>query len=200
MLIVKKIVINNEEDYNKLINKLWLYKYYIFTRFDIVNGIKKEEIDIIRKILNIKKRRERISYIYDEIIKYINEYYKADLCKFENNQCFVQRMNKSNTKYGCCQDCTLVVDNKGCPSSNVSCKLMFCKPALKHIKKLHLKDIYLVNCLSLKQRFILSFSYYSTREQVINDMYYGLLYWGVRSVYKGLRITFFNNKKRNIIK
>ncbi len=82
------------------------------------------------------------------------------------------------------------MEYKGCPTSNVSCKLMYCKPALKNIKRLRLKDIYLVNCLSLKQKFILKFNYFSTGEQVIKDLNCGLIYWYLRSIFKGLRITF----------
>ncbi len=190
----KKIVIDNDKDYIEFLKKLFFYKYDKLTRFNIVNNIGNEEIDKISKCLNIKSRRKRITYIYDEIINYLNEYYKEDLCKFENDKCFVQRMNNSKTKFGCCGDCNLVKSGMGCPTNNVSCKLLYCKPAIKNIKKIRLTDIPITRCLSVFQRFMLRFDFFSTREQVINHLYFGLIYWIISLVKKGLRITFIRKK------
>ena len=187
----KKIVINSKEDYNNFLKKIKYYKYYLFTNFDIDNNIELEELDIITKALNIKGRRKRISYVYDEAVKYINKYYSKDLCDFKDNQCFVQRESKSKNLYGCCHRCKYVKKDKGCPSSNISCKLIYCKPALKNLKKLKMKDINILKCLSAIQRFMLSFDFYSTREQVINDLYFGLPLWVLRCTAKGLRLTFY---------
>ena len=186
----KKIVINSKKDYQKFLKKLFFYKYYHFTTFNIKNNIKSDELNVIIKALNIKKRKERITYLYDETIKYINNYYHDDLCQFENDQCFVQRNRTDNHKFGCCFDCPLVESGKGCPSSNVSCKLLYCKPALKNIKKLRIKDIEFLRCFSIFQRFILKFDFYSTREQMIKDLFFGPIYWFIRSIPKGLKLFF----------
>ena len=190
---MKSIVINNEKDYKRLLSKLKYYKYYKFTNFNIVNNIKNKDIDIINKALNIKSRRKRIIFIYDELVKYLNEYYKEDLCKFENDKCFVQR--QSNNKFGCCADCSLVKSGIGCPSSNVSCKLTYCKPALSNIKRIKLIEIPISRCLSSVQRFILRFDFFSTREQIINDLYFGIIYWYIGAIRKGLKVTFKRRKK-----
>lgn len=189
--MTKTIIINNEKDYKKLLSKLKYYKYYKFTDFNIVNNIKNEDIDTINEALNIKNRKKRITYIYDELVKYLNEYYKEDLCKFENDKCFVQRNNKN--KFGCCAECNLVKSGTGCPTSNVSCKLIYCKPALNNIKKLKLTNIPISRCLSIFQRFILRFDVFSTREEIINHLNYGLIAWYFGAIRKGLRLTF---KKR----
>ena len=184
------IIINNKDDYQSFLKKLFFYKYYHFTNFTIKNNIKSQELAIINNALNIKKKKERITYLYDETIKYINSYYHDDLCQFVNNQCFVQRERKDNSKFGCCFDCKLVKSGKGCPTSNVSCKLLYCKPALKNIKKLRIKDIDFLRCFSIFQRFILKYNFYSTREQVIKDLNYGIIIWFLRSIPKGLKLCF----------
>ncbi len=190
----KTIIINNKDDYKALLNRLKYYKYYKFTNFKIINKIKNKDIEIINNILNIKNRRKRIIYIYDELVKYLNSYYKEDLCKFKDDKCFVQRNN--NNKFGCCADCSLVKSGIGCPTANVSCKLVYCKPALKNIKKLKLIDIPYARCLSIFQRFIIRFDVFSTREQIINDLYFGLPCWFLGAVKKGLRLTFKGRIKK----
>ena len=186
----KTIIINNKKDYQHFLNRLFFYKYYHFTNFTIKNNIKSQELTIISNALNIKKRKERITYLYDEAIKYINNYYHEDLCQFVNDQCFVQRARKDNSKYGCCFDCKLVESGKGCPSSNISCKLLYCKPALKNIKKLKIKDIELLRCFSIFQRLTLKIDFYSTREQMIKDLNYGIIYWFLRAIPKGFQLCF----------
>lgn len=186
----KIIIINNQKEYNKFLKKLFFYKYYHFTNFEIKNNIKSSNLNIITKALNIKKRKKRITYLYDETVKYLNNYYKDDLCKFKNDQCFVQRKRNDNSKFGCCFDCKLVESGKGCPTSNVSCKLLYCKPALENIKVLKMNDIEFLKCFSVFQRFILRFNFYSTREQIIKDLNYGLIYWLIRSTIKGIKLCF----------
>lgn len=185
----KTIIINNQKDYNKLLRRIKYYKYYPFTKFIIKNNINNPNITIISNYLNIKNRTKKIKYIYKEAIKYINNYYTQDLCQFKNNQCFIQRRNKSNKRFGCCQDCKLVKENLGCTTNNFSCKLVYCKPAIKNITLLKIKDIDILRCYSLIQRFILRFDFFSTEEQIINDLKYGIP-WLFRSFFKGIKIAF----------
>ena len=186
----RTIIINNKNDYKSFLRKLFFYKYYHFTNFNIKNKIKSSNLIIISKALNIKNRRDRITYLYDQTVNYLNNYYKEDLCKFTDDKCFVQKQRNDNSKFGCCFDCKLVKSGKGCPTSNVSCKLLYCKPAIKNIKKLKIKDIEFLRCFSIFQRFILKFDFYSTREQMIKDLYFGPIYWFIRSIPKGLRLIF----------
>ncbi len=115
-----KITINN----TKL---LFLYRLSIFKSFTFKTDNK--DLKIIVEALNIKRRKDRIKYVYEEAIKVINKYYYMDLCKFKDNKCIVQRKNKSNTISGCCRTCLILTD-KGCPSNNLTCKLLYCKTAL----------------------------------------------------------------------
>ena len=73
---------------------LFLYRLSIFKLFTFKTN--NEELKTIVKALNIKKRKNRIKYVYEEAIKVINNYYYMDLCKFKDNKCIVQRKNKSN--------------------------------------------------------------------------------------------------------
>ena len=63
---------------------LFLFRSFIF-RF-VKFETKDKDLKNIVNALNIKKRKKRIEYVYDEAIKYINKYYSQDLCQFKNNQ------------------------------------------------------------------------------------------------------------------
>lgn len=163
---------------------LFLYRLSIFKLFTFKTN--NEELKTIVKALNIKKRKNRIKYVYEEAIKVINKYYYMDLCKFKDNKCIAQRKNKSNTTSGCCRTCPILTD-KGCPSSNLTCKLLYCKTALNNLKKLKMSDINILKCLSLTKRLILKTDFYSTKEEVIDDLYYGILLYGFRSFYREIK-------------
>ena len=180
----------------KLKNAKFLFLYRSFL-FRFVN-FKTDNVDLklIVNALNIKKRKKKIEYIYDESVKIINKYYSKDLCQFKNNQCIAQRKYKSSSINGCCKMCTLVTD-KGCPSSNLSCKLIYCKTALGNLKKLKMKDIPLLKCLSLKERIILKGAYFETRQEVINDIYFGIIIFGIKTVIKEIKRDI---KMRKLIK
>ncbi len=150
---------------------LWLYRSLIFNGVNFVT--KNNDLKLIVEALNIKKRKERINFVYDEAIKYINKYYEKDLCKFENGMCIVQRNNGSNDKNGCCKRCKLVTD-KGCSTTNMACKLIYCKTALKNFKSLKIREIEILKCFSPLQRIILKSCFFNTREEIINYLYYGL--------------------------
>ena len=151
---------------------LFLYRSFLFkfTKFKTNNKELKREVTA----LNIKNRKQRISYVYDEAIKEINNYYKDDLCQFENGQCIVQRQTGKGNVNGCCRWCPLVTD-KGCPSSNLSCKLIYCKTAIKNIKLLRIRDIQILKCLSPLQRLMLKGEFFAVKEDIIKDLYYGPL-------------------------
>ena len=166
------------------LNKIFLYRSIFFKKVVFETDIK--EYKIIVEALNIKNRKKRIAYVYDEAVKIINKYYSDDLCKFKNNQCIAQRKNKSKTISGCCRTCPLVTD-KGCPTSNLTCKLLYCKTALKNLKALKIGDIKILKCLSITQRLILKTDFYATREQVINDLYYGIIIYGIRSLLREIK-------------
>ena len=172
----------------KSIKLMFLYRNLKFKSIEFYTNNK--EYKEIVKILNIKDRRNRLEYIYDEAVKYINKYYSEDLCKFENGQCIVQRKNNGQDYNGCCKRCPLVTD-KGCPSVNLPCKLIYCKTALKNIKKLKFSDILILKCLTLGQQMVLRSSFFHTREEILRNLNYGLIY----SVFMSFKRCVFMNKK-----
>lgn len=167
---------------------VFLYRSFLF------NGIqfetKNKDLKTIVKALNIKKRKERIVYVYDEAVKFINKYYSEDLCKFENNQCIAQRNLGTGHINGCCRTCHLVTD-KGCPSSNLSCKLIYCKTALGNLKLLRLWNIPVLKCLSVFQRLILKGDFFNTKEEVLKDLNYGIIYWMFKEIWKDVTLKFY---------
>lgn len=168
---------------------IFLYKTNLFKLFIY----KTNNIDMqnIVNALNIKSRRKRITYVYEEAIKVINNYYSDDLCQFKDNQCIAQRKNNSKTTNGCCRTCPLLTNN-GCSSVNITCKLLYCKTALNNMKSLKLSDINILKCLSVGQRLILKTDYYSTKKQVINDLYYGIVIYFIRSFFRDVKRDFKN--------
>ena len=116
----------------------------------------------------------------------LNNYYSEDLCMFKDGKCIVQRENNSNSFNGCCMRCPIVTE-KGCPSDNITCKLVYCKKALGNMKLLKFKDIKILKCFSISQRLIILSGAFSTREEVIKDLYYGLLYSVFRNFYKKIK-------------
>ena len=172
---------------------LFIYRHSIFKIFSFETDNK--DLQNITKALNIKKRKDRIEYVYDEAIKYINNYYSEDLCKFKNGKCIVQRQNKKDGINGCCRYCHLVTE-KGCPSANLACKLLYCKTALGNIKLLKLREIPILKCLSIWQRSILKGSFFETKEEVIKDLYYGPVYSAFKNIFKEIPKIFKNRYKK----
>ena len=158
---------------------LFIYRSFLFKNVEFKT--KDNNLKPIVKALNIKTRKKRIEYVYDEAIKYVNEYYLDDLCKFENNQCVVQRNTGSDRINGCCRTCKLLGD-KGCISVNLACKLIYCKTALGNLKELKIHNIPILKCLSLFQRIILKGAFFNTREEILKELNYGMFYSGFRYI------------------
>ena len=152
---------------------LFIYRSFLFKFVNFET--KDSELKNIVQALNIKNRKQRIEYVYDEAIKCINKYYSDDLCQFKNKQCIAQRKEGKNKINGCCRECPLVTES-GCPSSNLACKLIYCKTALGNLKLLRLRDIPILKCLSIFQRVILKGGFFQNRETILNDLYYGPIY------------------------
>lgn len=169
----------------KNLKLLFIYRLCFFKKVNFVT--KNNNYSNIVNALNIKNNRKRIEYVYDEAIKHINKYYSNDLCKFENNQCIVQRNNKSDKINGCCMRCHLLTEN-GCSSINLPCKLIYCKTALGNVKLLKFSEIEILKCLSFERRMILRASFFNTRDEILNDMTYGFFYiifrWFVKNIFK----------------
>ncbi|MBQ2872614.1 MAG: hypothetical protein IJE89_01280 [Bacilli bacterium] len=166
---------------------LFLYRSFLFNGVFFYTNDK--DLDTVAKALNIKNKKQRIEYVYDEGVKYINKYYSNDLCRFENGQCIAQRRDGVGHTNGCCRHCPIVTD-RGCPSSNLSCKLIYCKTALGNVKLLRLRDIPILKCFSITKRMILKASFYYTKEEILKDLNYGILYSSLRMLCNELKIDF----------
>jgi len=178
---------------------LFLYRSIFFKLNFIHFYTDDKNLKSIVEALNIKKRRKRIIYVYEDAIRFLNNYYKDDICDFKGNKCFVQRKIKSNWINGCCMMCPLVTD-KGCPSSNITCKLIYCKEAKKKIKTLKVWDIKILKCLSPVQRFMILAATFSSKEEAINDAYYGPIYGMLRNFKRQLKVDInrIHNSKRRV--
>ena len=185
---MKKIIISNEKDYKKFINKIIIYKSIIYknTKFEVDNKIKNEEIDIIIKALNIKNRYQRIIYIYDQICKKLNQEIDFSICKFINNKCIVQRNNNSINCNGCCLTCKYLKNNH-CTTQNISCKLLYCPTMKKQNRVIKMKDISLFKFFSFRQRLILKFDFFESREEVLKDLKYHSFLISCHKIFKRKR-------------
>ena len=133
--------------------------------------------------LNIKNKKNRIMYVYDEAIKEINNYYSEDLCKFIDGRCIVQRLSNSEHVNGCCFRCPIVTD-KGCPSSNFACKLIYCKTAIGNMKRLDFNKVKILKCLSISQRLVVLSDFFCTRDEIIEDANRGILLTIIKYLFK----------------
>mgnify|MGYP005788324719 CR=1 FL=1 len=194
----KTILINNYNDYVKLLKKINIYKSILYcnTLFVLKNNINDNMIDYIINALNIKNRKKRITYIYDSSCKLIDDNTKnTNICGFKDNKCYVQRNLNNGKCNGCCRRC-LYQTNKGCSTKNLSCKLFNCSEVTSRYDVINYDDLKLLKLLSLKNRFIIKSDYFSTREDVLKDLYsYSFTYATLRIVCRLVKNHIKLNKK-----
>ena len=174
------IEINNNKDL-KLIYKTILYNNVLF---DTTNNKLKELV----KALNIKNKKERIMYVYDSCCNKIDNYSKnKNMCGFKNNKCYTQQHKDCKYKNGCCRKCIYQSPN-GCTTSNLTCKLFNCSEVKKRFKVIEYQDLELLKLLSTRQRVIIKHDYFSSREEVLTDLYIGsITIFVVRLIYRYIR-------------
>lgn len=166
------INIKNKKELKRFYRLLPLYKSILFkfTKFKIEKD--KYGIKPIIIALNKKRRKDRITYIYDTACDIVDDFYKGkNLCNFINNKCIIQQ-HKNCGINGCCRTCRYQ-STKGCTTKNLACKLFTCYPIEKKYKIIKFKDLKILKLLSLRQRTLLNSDYFSTKEQVIMDLYIG---------------------------
>ena len=194
----KTILISNSNDYNKFLRKLSIYKSILYynTIFVVKNDINDNMIDYIINALNIKNRKKRVTYIYDNSCKLIDDNNKnINICGFKDNKCYAQRKLKNGKCNGCCRKC-LYQTKEGCPTKNLACKLFNCSEVTSRYNTLKYNDLKILNLLSLKNRIIIKSDYFSIREDVLKDLYaYTLTYSTLRIVYRLFKNYIKMNKK-----
>ena len=85
---------------------------------------------------------------------------------------------------------------KGCTTKNLTCKLFTCSEVKKRSNVIKKNDLKILNLLSFRNRMILKSDYFSKREDVIKDLYYGSFFlWTIRIVIRMI-INFYTLKRK----
>ena len=191
----KVIEIKDKKALDKFYRKLFFYKSFIFKKIYFKVKTDYKEIKPIIAALNIKKRKERITYIYDEACTQIdNHYNNKNICGFKNNKCYVQQKLNNGTINGCCRMCKYQ-SKHGCTTKSLTCKLFTCSEVEKRCQIITFDDLKILKLLSFRNRMILKYDYFSKREDVINDLYIGsLLVWCIKIVIRMIN-TLYTLKK-----
>ncbi len=196
----KTIVIESKEDYTKFIKRIILYKsiLYINTEFQVKGCQVNDKIQQMINGLNIKNRYKRITYVYDTACSIIDSNTKGlNICGFKNNKCYIQQKQNNGKCNGCCRLCKYQNSN-GCPTKNLACKLFNCSEVKKRYKTIEYKDLAILKLLSLKNRLIVKSDYFSTREEVLKDLYaYTLTYSILRIFFRSIRNLISKTKNSN---
>ena len=196
----KTIVIESKEDYVKFIKRIVLYKsvLYINTEFKMEGNQVNDKFQQIIKGLNAKNRRKRITYVYDTACNIIDSNTKGlNICGFKNNKCYIQQKQNNGKCNGCCRLCKYQNSN-GCPTKNLACKLFNCSEVKKRYKTIEYKDLDILKLLSPKNRLVVKSDYFSTRGDVLKDLYaYTLTYSILRILFRGIRNLIGKTKNSN---
>lgn len=193
--MLKVLKIKDQKALDKFYRKLFFYKSFIFKKIYFTVETEYKEIKPIITALNIKKRKERITYIYDEACTQIdNHYNNKNICGFKNNKCYVQQKLNNGTINGCCRMCKYQSE-KGCKTKNLTCKLFTCSEVEKRCQIITFDDLKILNLLSLRNKMILKSDHFSKREDAINDLYIGSFFvWTIRIIIR--LINNFSTLKR----
>lgn len=178
---MKKKVLINIDNVDKFYRKLFLYRSFLYSFVNFESSCK--SLKPLVNALNIKTRKKRIAYVYDEACRTIDNYYKnKNLCDFKDGRCISHRENNKTLKNGCCRLCEHRTGGS-CPSRNIACKLFFCTTVKEKNETLKFSDISILKVLTPLQRFTLKSDYFSLEKDVINDLYSGI-FAPVRVVYR----------------
>ena len=161
------IVIKSEKDLKKFYHRLFIYRSYLFTfvKFKSEN----KEIEKIIKALNIKRKSLRNKYIYEEVCKEQDAYFKGEnVCGFHDGYCM------AGLKNGCCHVCKYVTEG-GCPSHNVACKLYFCHLVYEKRKVPDYKEFKLLYAMGIRKRAITIHDYFVPFDIAIRDVNFPIM-------------------------
>ncbi len=194
--MIKVVKVKDKTALDKFYRKLFFYKRIWFKRTKFILDSNFEELKPIVEALNIKNRKQRITYIYDTACQQIDDHYQnKNICGFKNNKCYVQQKLKNGTINGCCR-CCMYQSPKGCTTKNLTCKIFTCSEVEKRCQVIKFNDLKILNLLSYRNKMILKSDYFSKREDVINDLYYGsFLLWTIRIVIRMIS-TFYTLKRK----
>ena len=194
----KEIIL--EDDINKAYRQYKKFKSILYKKKQIEYKGNSDEIKEIAKVLNIKSRMKRLEYIFDKSCEQIDNKFKdINICEFKCNQCIIQRENKSFEVNGCCSSCRFQ-SNSGCTTKNLTCKLFFCDYIKEKYDVVKFEDLKLLNLLTRRQRLILKFDLFSSREEVLIDLFFGSIilaaFSQVKTLIRNSYFLAFRNKNK----
>lgn len=182
------------KDKKKFYKYLFLYRSFFFSFTRFTTNLNDRELENVIAALNIKKRRERIYFIINNLCDQIDDYYKnKNICSFCNGKCGNYRKNNLDYKNGCCRKCRYQ-SSSGCTSKNFACKMFNCTYVKERYKTIKYNDLVLLKVLTPLQRLVLKDDYFSSIDEVTNDLFFGPIYAIVRMMMLGIKIFFSNNK------
>ena len=148
------------------------------------NDINKK-LKIVEKILKIRDKEERYSFLFDQICDYLDsEFLGKNICGFDCGLCLRRKElmktnpNKETYLNGCCYSyrkgklCEYLDPNKGgCQIKNIGCKLFTCYYLRKKGYRYHLKDIYLAKYFfNIRQKFYLENTFFVPKDVVMKGI------------------------------
>lgn len=190
-VIIRKI--NNKYKIPLLINiknnKYYFeYKDKIYDKELNVEDKEVKQISYLVSALNIKNKKERLSYAYDKACDLLDDdFYGKNVCKFKNNKCIKDREEKREKIGGCCvnndnkRKCWYLSDT-GCKVRCMACKFHICYCLKKRGYKYKINDIYVLKYLfNWKQKIMLYNDFFMSKEEVLEDIYKNnLLKWAMK--------------------
>lgn len=119
-------------------------------------------MEIKEKASRITDKRERVRFIYDSACARIDEYNAQHgiVCSFRDGRC--EAAGDAGSPNGCCCGC-IYQSSRGCPTSNMSCKLFFCEK-MKEKGPLTFEDLPELQLLTGAQKYIVKNNVYCKRE------------------------------------
>lgn len=196
------IRIDNNKQIKNIERFLFFYRSFLFKfiYFEIDSNMDKSNIGDFSEIinaLNIKKRKARISYIYERACFFADCFFEnRNLCEFIDGKCLSYRIGNRDEINGCCRMCQYKTGGV-CPTKNLACKLFYCTSVKKKNDTLSFDDIRILKVLTAGQRFILKSDYFSLKKDVILDVYYGPFIAPFRITYRFISIFIKNKIKKN---
>lgn len=197
----KVLFIENEKNLRTFYHYLFLYKSFLYRFVNFRLDEDKFDISGIVEALNIKNKKKRVEFIYDRACDEVDNFFaNKNICNFKNGQCGIQRKLKNNKFNGCCRRCAYQT-SKGCPTKNLACKLFFCSYIKDRYDIIKLKDLKILKALYFRQRAIVKSDYFSSRRDVINDLYLNSYIIGnIRILYRIIKknVMLLFKKKRHV--
>lgn len=193
-----KLNVRDEKEKKRFLKRLFFYRSFLFRWVKFEVDTDDAEVMSIVSALNIKSRKKRIEFVYDTACKMIDDKFKGlNICGFEGGKCHVQKLEGCKYINGCCRYCRYQSD-KGCPTSNLACKLFFCSEVRERFEVIEFDDLNILKLLNVRMRTVVSSDYFSKREDVLGDLYTrSMTIATIRIWYRIFRDMIFHKIKKN---